>query len=268
MVHFRRLVALAAVFLAPLAQAAPTQFNTNNVTIDFDPEGFAFSRDVGGFGGFGSEEIPPSSLLYTQVNSGVKLDFNGLMSLYATSYYDYSPQSLAASFNAYFGFTPDAGYQITGYTITYEGGYGIETPGSVSLGAPGVNFYQSSSGESFNIVANIAGPNAPSLAGGLGATGDIQYIQVFDGYEDVFSHYEDVLDYCEVENPDVCYYHQEPVYNQVAVYHDEMDLGEANINLQSITIQAQVAAVPEPGVLGLLMGAMPVAGWWLRRRKG
>lgn len=267
-IRSRSLLALAAFCMAPLVHAEAMQFSTGNVTIDFDPEGFAFSRDVGGWGGGYTEEISPLSMSYTQVAGGVKLDFNGFMSLYATSYATFNSESLSGYFNAYFGFTPDAGYQITGYTITYQGSYSIETPGSVSVGGPGVSFGQNTGGDSFTLVANVGGPGAPTLTGGIGATGDVQWIQVFDGYETVLDRYETVLDYCEPEDPSICYYIDVPVYIEVPVYHDEMDLGEASVNLQSITVTAQVAAVPEPGVIGLLAGALPVLGGvWMRRRR-
>lgn len=263
----RSLLLLPLLSASAAGHAVPTQLATGQVVIDFDQDTFAFTRDVSYFGSYSTEDISPSLVTVTPGGHGVELNFSGRMNLYASSYNTFSPEYLTGNFNALFSFAPRAGYVITGYTVTYAGSYSIETPGSVSVGGPGAGFSESSGGNSFSVSGNVVGAAAPSLTGGISASGDIATVQVFDGFESVFDHYEQVLDYCEVTDPSICYYREEPVYIDVAVYHDETDLGEASINLQSITIQANVAAVPEPEGWALLAMGLPLAAWLARRRR-
>lgn len=262
-----RTLTLAALAACATAQAAPTQLSTGQVVIDYDPDGFTFTRDVISFGSPYAEDILSSSVSITGQGNGFVLDFNGQMSVYASSYYDFTPQSLGGNFNALFNFTPTAGHIITGYTVTYTGSYSVETPGSVSVSGPGVSVSEYVGGSGFSYSGVLSGPTFPSLTGGISAYGDLTTIQVLDHYDTYLDHYEDVLDYCEVDDPSICYYKQEPVYITQPVYRDETDLGEAQINLQSITVQAQVAAVPEPASYALLMAGVPLAAWAMRRRR-
>ena len=252
---------------AMAAQAAPTQFSTGQVVVDFDPDTFTFSHDVTSFGGISTEDISPSSVTVSALGNGFELNFNNQMTAYATSYTNFSPESLNGNFNAPFTFSPAAGYIITGYSVTYAGTYAIETPGSVSVSGPGGGFNASLGGGNFNTTFNVGVGGTFNLTGGINAYGDITTVQVFDHYDSVFDHYDQVLDYCEVDDPTVCHYTEVPVYVDVPVYRDETDLGEASINLQSITVQAQVAAVPEPEALVLLAIGGPLAGWLARRRR-
>ena len=263
----RASVILTLLSASAAVQAVPTQLATGQVLIDFDQDTFAFTRDVSYFGSYSTEDILPSLVTVTAGGNGVELNLNDYMNLYASSYNTFSPEYLSGNFNALFSFAPAAGYVITGYTVTYAGSYSIETPGSVSVGGPGAGFSESSGGSSFSVSGNVVGAVAPSLIGGLNASGDISTVQVFDGFQSVFDHYDQVLDYCEVEDPSICYYREEPVYIDVAVYHDETDLGEASINLQRITLQANVVAVPEPEGLALLAMGVPMAAWLARRRR-
>ncbi len=249
------------------AQAVPTYLSTGQVSIDFDPDTFVFAHDVTSFGSVISEDIPASQVTVTAAGNGFELNFNGYMNLYATSYFNFSPEYLTGNFNALFNFTPTAGYAITGYTVTYTGSYSIETPGSISVSGPGGGITENSGTGNFNVVGNVLGAVAPSLTGTIGASGEISFVQVFDHYDSVFDHYEQVLDYCEVEDPSICYYRDEAVYVDVPVYREEMDLGEASLNLQSITVQANVVAVPEPEGLALLAMGVPLAAWLARRRR-
>lgn len=262
-----RTLTLAALAACAAAQAAPTQLSTGQVVIDYDPDGFSFSRDVSFFGSPTPEEIPTASVSITGQGNGFVLDFNNQMSVYASSYFNFTPETLGGSFNAFFNFTPTAGHIITGYTVTYAGSYSIETPGSISVAGPGVAVSEYTGGSGFSYSAVLSGAAFPSLTGGISATGDLSIIQVYDHSEEVFDHYETVLDYCEVDDPSICYYKEEPVYISVPYYRDETDLGEASLTLQTITVQANVAAVPEPQSYALLMAGVPLAAWALRRRR-
>jgi hypothetical protein len=247
------------------AHAASVQWSTDQVDIQFDPDSFSFHREASpGY----IEDISPASLTYSQVGQGVEIDFNNLLSLYATSYTYFSPQTLSGDFSAAFAITPRAGYVITGYTITFSGSYSIETPGSVYVGSTVAGPFTASTGSgAFNFREDVVGAVAPALTGSLGATGDVNIVQVFDGYQQVFDHYESVLDYCETQEPFTCYYRDEPVYIDVPMYHDETDLGEAQLSLQKITLLAHVTAVPESEAMAMAAGGLPVLAWWAKRRK-
>lgn len=260
---------LAATFLLGAAvsgQAQSIQYSTGEVDIEFDPSAFSFTVDTTSFGGITTVDVSPLSLGYAQVGQGVEINFNGQLGVYATSYSAFSPQTLSGFFNAYFNFTPAAGYAITGYTITYTGSYSVETPGSVSLydGGTGAWFSQNGGASGFSVSTTVSGAVAPSISGSFSATGDLTTIQVFDGYDTYIDHYEDVLDYCETEEPFNCYYRSEPVYVSVPIYHEETDLGEATFSLQGITVQANMAVVPEPESVALALAGLVVAGWRVR----
>lgn len=262
----RSLAAAVAMGAAALAQAQSIQYATGQIDIEFDPSAFSFTVDTTSFGGITTVDVSPLSLGYSQVGQGVEINFNGQLGVYASSYSAFSPQTLSGYFNAYFNFTPAAGYAITGYTVTYSGSYSVETPGSVSLydGDTGAWYSQSGGASGFSVSTTVAGALAPSVSGSFSATGDLTTIQVFDGYDIYIDHYEDVLDYCETEEPFNCYYRSEPVYVSVPVYHDETDLGEATFSLQGITVQANVVAVPEPESFALALAGLMVAGWRVR----
>lgn len=258
----RSLVATLALGAASLVHAQ-VQWSTGQVQIDFDPNSFWFTSDTTYGGTVG---VSPS---YSFIGQGVELNFGGSAAAYASSYQNYSPEGRSAPFSAFIGFTPEAGYAITGYTVTYVGGYSVESPANVSFtghAGPLVSASSGSSGFSFDVYQG--GATAPDISGELSAWANVDYIEIFDGYEQVYSHDEQILDYCEVEDPSVCYYHYEPVYTQQPVYHYESDLGEGQIYLSSITVRAHVAAVPEPGALAMTAaGLLAVGGWAARRRR-
>jgi hypothetical protein len=241
------------------AHALPAQIITGDVTVDYDVDSFTLNVD-----GYSIDPATFASVI--PVANGVRLEFGGYLSAYGSSYTSYSSETKTADYSALFSFAPNAGKTIAGYTITYTGSYSIETPGSVDMSGVGVSFNQFSGGSPFSIAASVGGPTAPALAGQLSATGDINYVQVFDYYEDQLVGYQQVLDYCDSEDPTVCFYHDEPIYEQVPVYHDEMDLGEANMRLESITLQAN--AVPVPGSAILLISALTGLGVGRMKMRG
>lgn len=247
------------------AHADTFQWSTGQVDIQFDTSSFAFHRESSpGY----VEDISPASLSYTQVGQGVQINFNDLLSLYASSYTYFTPQTLSGDFSAYVDITPRAGYIISGYTVTFSGTYSIETPGSVYISSTAAGPFTATSGAgAFNFREDVVGAAAPALAGSFSATGDLNTIQVFDGYQQVFDHNESVLDYCDVVEPFTCYYHDEPVYINEAIYHDETDLGEAQLNLQTITLLAHVTAVPESEAPAMALAGLPILAWWAKRRR-
>ncbi|MBU0917590.1 MULTISPECIES: PEP-CTERM sorting domain-containing protein [Aquabacterium] len=260
------LAACLALALPMAAQAAPVQWATGQVLIDFDPDTFVFQSDTT-YNGL--MDISPDAMGYAQSGQGVVINLGGLVAAYASSYPYFSEDSRSASFSALFNFTAEAGYVINGYTIKYTGGYFTESPGNVGLNAQsgaittGGNF----GGDSFSIETYQAGAAAPQLSGNLSAWGGVDYIEVLDRYEQVYSHDEQVLDYCETEEPFTCYYTYVPVYIEQPVYRYETDLGEAQIFLSSIEIHPTVVAVPEPGTTAMTLAGLMGLGWWAARRR-
>lgn len=256
---------LAATFAmgAVMAQAQPIQWSTGQVLIEFEPSTFSFFSDTISMG---PQEVTP---VIGTVGQGVRFNFSDNLVAFASSYQYFTPDSRQATFNAFIGFTPEAGYAITGYTVTYHGGYSVESPASVGLnGQSGTILLNGNSGgDSFSIDAYYGGAVAPQIAGDLSASADINYIEVLDHYEQVYSHDEQVLDYCETEEPFTCYYRTEPVYIEQPVYRYESDLGEGQIYLTSIDVQAHVVAVPEPESLALVLAGLMAVGWRLRSRR-
>jgi hypothetical protein len=123
-------------------------------------------------------------------------------------------------------------------------------------------------GDSFSIDSYHGGSVAPQVTGELSAWADVDYIQIFKGYEQVYSHDQEVLDYCEQDDPSICHYRTEPVYIDQPMYRYESDLGEAQIYLSTINVQAHVTAVPESGAIAMaLAGLASVGGWASRRRR-
>lgn len=246
-------ILMAAMLLAgaELANAAPVQLASGDVVIGYDLDNFSLNVD--------GVTYDSSAFSITPVANGVRLGFNGHLNVYASSYFTLSPETKTADYSALFSLAPVSGKSITGFNIIYSGGYTIETPGSASASGVGMFAGGSTGGGPFSITSNFSGASVPNLTGQLSATGEIGYVDVLDGFQTVFVGYQQVLDFCEPDNPDICHYHDEPLYQQVPVYRQEMDLGEASIFIDSITIAANVAPVPVPpsallflsGLLGL-----------------
>lgn len=254
----------AVFFLLAVCQfsyASPSQIATGGVIIDYDADTFSANTD--------SFHISGSLMDVVPVSNGVKLNFNNLLTLSASSGIFFSADYKAGDYSALFSFSPTPGHTITGYSITYEGIYTIETPGFIGVSGPGGGFSSSSSAFSllFSETVNTVGSIAPALSGSLAAEAYIDIIQVSDGFFQVQTGTQTVLDYCEDFDPNICYYREEPVYEWVERFHDESDLGDASINLQSITITANVSAVPLPGGFVLFGSVLSLIGGFKLRRK-
>lgn len=248
------------------AHAAPVQWVTEQVVIDFDPDTFVFQSDST-YGGL--QNISPDTVGYASSGQGVVIQLGGSVSAYASSYAFFSDDWRSASFSALFEFTAQAGYAISGYTIKYSGGSFAESPGSASLDAQSGAIMAGThlGGDSFSIETYQAGAGSPQISGQLSAWGGISFVEVFDHYEQVYSHDEQVLDYCEPEEPFTCYYTTVPVYIDQPVYRYESDLGEAQIFLNSIEVHPTVVAVPEPGAIAMAVGGLAGLGGWAARRR-
>lgn len=254
-VFLRPLAAAVLATVAGVAQAALTTVSTGNVDIQYDPDAFVFNRDSG----FGSESIDPASVPLSFSGNSVTLDFGGALSVFGSGYGSSAPSAFGNYF-ANFDFAAQAGYVITGYTVRYTGSYSIETPGDVSLSGTGVGLFESTGGGTFDIVSGIAGPQ---LSGDLSANGYITSVEVITGYQDVIVGYEDV----EICDDFGCTIEQRPIFETVPIIEYQTDLGDATLNLQTITVTANVAAVPEPQTYALLLAGLGVMGLIARRQR-
>lgn len=255
-VFLRPLAAAVLVLATGAAYAAPATVSTGNVDITYDQDTFIFNRDSG----FGTESIDPASVPLSFSGNSVTLDFGGALSAYGTGYGFGSPSAFG-DYLANFDFAAQAGYLITGYTVRYTGSYSIETPGDVSLSGTGISLSESTGAGNFDVTAAIA---SPYLAGNLNANGYVTTVEVIVGYEDVIVGYEDV----EVCDDFGCTIEQRPIYETVPIIDYQTDLGEASLYLNTITVTANVAAVPEPEAYAMLLAGLGVMGFMALRRRG
>lgn len=257
--------ALVAAMLSTAAGAAPMGWSTSQISVQYDPDNFVGAFDAGSWGGYGQVDVFPT--VAQAGEAGLQIDLSGFQ-LYASSYSSYSQDYVSGWFTLPLSVVAQPGYLIHGYTIELSGSYSIETPGSVEVSGPqGIGLWAATGFQSFTSATYVGGATLPTLEATLSAIADIDYIEVFDGYEQQFSHYEQVLDFCEPDDPGVCYYRDEEVYIDVPIYRYEMDLGDAALNLDRLTVYANVTAVPEPGAIALVAAALPALGWAVMRRR-
>jgi hypothetical protein len=254
---FRRTLLTLAAAACMAAQAAPTQLNVNNTTVDFDPEAWTASSTFAG-------PLDPNTQFSVSVAAGgIAIDFNGHISAFADSLTFFTPDSQGAGFNMGLGFSADAGFQILGYTITVSGTYDIESPGSMSAGLPiGPEFFDSSSaavGTPFSLSAPHAGAVAPALVGGISAYADVQEVQTGTTLVEIGQR-----EVCtDPTDPTTCYF--EPIFEEQPVYMT--DYGIVSVNLQRLLVVPNVAAIPEPQTYALMaFGLLGVACAARRRR--
>lgn len=266
------LAMISLLFSTTSALAAPSTIYSTNVNIDYDIDNFFFQIDVPSFGGSYQQVLPGTIAAVSAVNNGIQLDFSGSLGLYASAGTNFSTESLNAIFNVPLAFNVHSGYEITSYSVTYSGTYSLMNLGNVSLSDASASFYDSVNYgpgayyQPFTATGVVSGATLTELAGQFNATADYGYISVLVGYEEVFSHYESVPYNCDSEGNN-CEYIDEPRYVQVAVYEDQGVIGEASINLSSIRVVANVAAVPEADTYAMLLAGLGLLGWSTRRRQ-
>lgn len=248
-----RPLAAALVLLSCAVHAAPTTVTTGNVDISYDRDTFVFNRD----GGFGQEPIDPASVGLSFAGNSVKLEFAGALSVYGSGYGSSAPSAFG-DYLANFNFAAHADYLITGYTVRYTGSYTIETPGDVNVGGTGIFLSESTGAASFDLSSAVAWPY---LAGVLAANGYVNTIEVITGFDDVVVGHEDV----EICNDLGCTIEQRPIIERVPIIEYQTDLGEATLSIDTITVTANVAAVPEPEAGALLLAGLGVVGYGARR---
>lgn len=260
---FQRAAALAA--LSCLSQwAASATHDGTGFTLTYDPDGALYTHEVESFGSVSTEVLPQDQVSYSPSATGLSVNFLHGLGVWASSYTSFTPQMLAGTFALPLSLEAAPGYHLTGYSVTIEGSYSIESPGFVNVDGifsasdSGLGPFMASSG-----VIPFGGGSLP-LSGSFVAYADISYVEVLVGYEDKIVGYEEVLDYCDEIQ---CYYRQEPIIEQVPVYDLQTDLGEASLVIDRITITAHVEAVPEPGSMALAFGGMMLMGVFARRRR-
>ena len=249
-----RTLAAALALLSCIAHAAPATVTTGNVDISYDRDTFAFNRDLG----FGPESIDPASVGLSFAGNSVTLDFAGALSVYASGY-GFSSTNAFGQYLANFSFAAQADYLITGYTVRYMGSYTIETPGGVNVGGSGIFLSESTGAASFDLSSDIGWPY---LTGVLAASGYVDTIEVITGYDEVIVGYQDV----EVCDDYGCTIEQRPIIAEVPIIDYQTDLGEASLSIDTITVTANVVAVPEPETYALLLTGLGVLAWAVRRR--
>jgi hypothetical protein len=259
-------IALALATQMPLACAAPVTHTGSTVQIDFDPDTFVFQSNGGG--GSGTIDLDPSSYTVNPTGDSVGLTFGGSLYAFASSYTTFNPEDSFGNYAANFSFSPLPGYVITGYQITFEGTYSIESPGEVSISGSSSYF---NNADGFNIAwsssESFVDSSIPALMGVIQASAQINFIDI----PGVIVGYEQMPDpgdidcsggfdngFCgTVDDP------SRPIYDPPP--RTETDLGEASITINSITIAAQTAAIPEPTAMALaILGLTAFIG--MRRR--
>ena len=265
---FSIVVALALTTQMQLVQiqwvvAAPTTHTGSTVQIDFDPDTFTFQSD-GGSGGGGMINVDPSAYTVNPSGDSVLLTFGGSLYASASSYTSFSPEDAFGSYAADFGFSALPGHVITGYEITFEGTYDIESPGSVQISGSSSYFNGSSGfGTPWSQTETFFDTSIPALLGSIQASGQIDLIDipgVIVGYEQMDDPGD--LDCSGVFDDGICGTVDDtsrPIYDPPP--RTETDLGLASINVNSITITAQTALVPEPSALALAMLGLAGLTW-------
>ncbi len=254
----------AALACATSLHAAPSQLLVNHTTADFDPDSWVFSNTYDPF-------VTPATTSSSVVGAGIALDFNGTMSLSANSLTSFAPDTRTGSFDVSYAFTPDAGYQITGYALTFSGSYGIERPGSVVADSGAAAFSATSSGEraTFSFTRSIAAALLPAVIGTVNASADVDILLVQTGTETVQIGTTPV-EVCSIPgDPSTCTIIDEPVYEERPIFTEQSDYGDATLSLNRLLIVPTVTAVPEPGTYALLLlGIVGIAALARRRRNG
>jgi hypothetical protein len=257
-------VALALATQMHSVPAAPTTHTGSTVQIDFDPDTFAFQSDGGGGGG-GIINVDPSAYTVNPSGDSVAVTFGGSLYASASSYFNFNSEDAFGSYSANFGFSALPGHVITGYQVTFEGTYDIESPGFVEIsGSNSYSNFSSGFGTPWSQTETFFDTSIPALLGSIHASGQIDLIDipgVFQGYEQIPNPGDPD---CTGGEPDdgVCGTVDDldrPIFDPPP--RTETDLGLASINVNSITITAQTAPVPEPSAIALAVLGLAGLAW-------
>lgn len=252
------------------AWAAPTTLNASEVDIGYDQEWFALEVETLSFGSKVMTPISGYSASVSGISNGVEINFNDYLQASASAGTTFNSESYKGNFSIPLSFTAHTGYKIDSYTITYSGIYSISNAAGVYAGGTGTAFSENvyaapgKSNAPFSVSATIAGATLPTITGSFEAAADYGTTQVFDGSTWEYSHseYEETCDALGV-----CTTTEIPIYEEVLHYHEEGLIGDANINLSSIRITANVAPVPEPETYAMLLAGLGILAS-VRRRAG
>lgn len=263
----RYLSAIALFATAIPAMAASTTINSGAVDISYDPDTFLFEVDDAYYGW---QTLDNSIAAISGVTNGVSINFNG--SLYTSAdggrYFGY--ESFSGTFFLPLSFTAHPGQVIESYSITYSGTYdasnGSLGAAGVSVAGTGASFYgYDGYGNSFTASGTIPGAVLPTIAGSFEAWADYTWIDVYMGQVWIDTgYYEpgpcDEYGFCEPDQWVEDGYWED-------VYEPQGVIGTASINLQSIQVVANIAAVPEASSYAMLLAGLGIVSMVTRRRK-
>lgn len=265
----RYLSAVALFATAIPAMAASTTINSSAVDITYDPDTFVFEVESPYSG---LETLDPGIASVSGIANGVSINFNSSLYVSADGSRNWGYESFGGTFSLPFSFTAHSGQVIESYSITYAGTYhtsnGSAGAAGVSVDGSGASFYAYDGGwdSVFSVTGTIPGAVLPTIAGSFGAWADYTMIEVFDHQEWIVTggYYEpgpcDEYGFCEPDQ-----WIEEGYWEDV--YRYEGVIGDASINLQSIQIVANIAAVPEASTYAMLLAGLGVLGLTTRRRK-
>ncbi len=264
----RYLSVVAILATAAPALAAPTTINSNAVDISYDPDTFQFQINDAYYG----EQILDNSIAsISGVTNGVSINFGGSLYVSADGGRYFSYESFSGAFSLPLSFTAHPGQIIESYSITYSGTYdasnGSLGAAGVSIGGPGASFSGTDGyGSSFSATGIVPGTTLPTIAGSFEAWADYTMIDVYMGQEWIITGGYYVPGPCDEYG--VCEPDQwvEEGYWQ-DIYESQGVIGTAAINLQSIKVVANIAAVPEASAYAMLLAGFSVLGLVTRRRR-
>ncbi|RZL10390.1 MAG: hypothetical protein EOP40_06630 [Rubrivivax sp.] len=233
----RRALPLLALTSALCAQAAPVHWQTPQLDIVFDPDTFVLKERRWLSSTFDPwSPVSMATATYSMVSDGIRIDLHGLFDLQAESGATLWHEE--GQFLALVDFQPRSGYAITGYTLILDMDWMLHTPDShvVAFSAGSMvlsdrwDYWGSWEPPLWQPVSYVAGPQAPALDIVASARGGrSEDCDPDGGCWDIF--------------------------------------GYASLYLNSVTLQAHVVPVPEPGGWALAVPALAmVAGSGLWRR--
>ena len=263
----RYLSAVALFATAVPAMAASITINSSAVDISYDPDTFLFEVDDAYYGW---QTLDNSIASISGVTNGVSINFNGSLSVSADGSRNWGYESFGGTFLLPLSFSARAGQVIESYSITYSGTYdasnGSLSAAGVSVDGAGASFYGSDGyGSSFSATGNIPGAALPSIAGSFEAWADYTFIDVYMGQRWIDTSYWvpgpcDEYGFCEPDQLVEDGYYED-------WYEPQGVIGTSFINLQSIQVVANIAAVPEASSYAMLLAGLGIVGMVTRRRK-